>query len=80
MQHQFGAEIAGQHVLGEVVFGGAQAAGHQHHVGALPGQVQGRHDFVGAVRNAGNLLDTDAELAQLLAHKGRVGVDDLTVE
>ena len=79
VHHQLGAEVAGQDVLGEVVLGGAEAAGDEHHLRPLPGQVQGRHNLIGPVRYRRNLPHPQANFAQLLAHKGRIGIDDLPV-
>ncbi len=40
MQHQLAVEVGGQHGLGQVILGGAQAAGDQHDFAAAEGLAQ----------------------------------------
>ena len=47
---------------------------------SLAGLVEGSYYLVGAVAHARYLAHAQAEAAELLAHKGRIGIHDLPVE
>ena len=80
VEAQLGAEVVGQHPLGDVVLGGAQAAGHQYDVGLLQRPVQSAHNAHAGVADAEVFHHVDALLVQGGGHVGRVGVGHLADE
>jgi hypothetical protein len=64
----------GEALAGEVVFGGAEAAGEKDDVGAVDGDVDGGAEMVAIVADDGLERDGDAEVVEAGGEVERVGV------
>ncbi len=80
VEAQLAAEVVGQHLFGDIVLGGAQAAGHQHEVRLLQGAVEAGHDALPAVGNGKVLQNRDPLLTEGGGQVGGVGIDNLPDE
>ena len=80
VQYQGLAEGFADSLLGQVVIGGAQAAGGDDDVGPLPGDVQSVFQALGVVAHDGVPEDVDADGGQGLGDVPGVGVDDVAEE
>lgn len=80
MKNQLGVEKIGQYVLGNVIFGGAKAAGDQHYVSGFGGSHQAAHDALAGVGNGEMFNDFKAFVVQGVGHEGSVGVGNLANE
>ena len=64
----------GEALAGEVVFGGAEAAGEKDDVGAVDGGVDGGAEMLPVVTDDGLERDGDAEVVEAGGEEKRVGV------
>ena len=78
MEHQRFAEALRQHVLGEVVAGGAQAAGGDDNVRPGAGQLHGGAEPLGVVAHHRVVVDVDAQGGQALGEHLGVGVGNIS--
>src|SRR5262249_61889881 len=76
-EDQFHAGDLGQHLTGQVVLGGAEAAGGEHQVGPLRGDAEGGDVVVEVVGNGGVEADRDADLREPAAEPLRARVEVL---
>ena len=59
---------------------GPRPPSHNNDADPLAGLVEGGHQLVGAVAHARYLAHPQAQVAQVLAQEGRIGIHDLPVE
>ena len=78
--HQLLAKALGQHVLGQVVAGGSQAAGGDDDVGPALGHLHRRLQPLGIVPHHDVVVHVDAQGAQPLGEHLGVGVGDVAQE
>ena len=77
VEHQRPAEGFGQHLLGQVVAGGPQAAGGDDDVRPAPGQLHRRPEPLGVVPYHGVVIDIDAHGGQFPAQVPGIGIEDV---
>ena len=74
------AHDGGDGLAGEVVLGGAEAAGHDDDVGALEGDLDGAGEAVEVIADGGLVVEVDADGGQAGGEVRGVGVEDLAEE
>lgn len=77
VEHQLFAEALGQHVFGQIVAGGAQAAGGNENVRPAFGQLHRGTQPLGVVAHHRVVVDVDAQGRQALGEHLGVGVGDV---
>ena len=78
VEFEFGVEIVYEGFLRDVVFGGAEATGHQDDLRLDGCAVEALHDVVGIVAATNHFVGLNAEQTELLANPCAVRVDGLT--
>ena len=77
VHHQGQAKAVRQHLLGQIVAGGAEAAGGDDDVGAGLCHLHARPQALGIVAHDGVVLDIDADFGKPLGNVAGVGVGDV---
>jgi hypothetical protein len=80
VQRQFHPGGLGGDFLRQIVHGRAEAAVHDHRVGARSRQLEGGEQGIAVVAHGGFPVDGQADIFQLLRHVTEVGVGDLAAE
>ncbi len=75
--HEGQAEAIRQHLLGQIVAGGAEAAGGDDNVGAGFGDLHARPQALGVIAHDSVVLDVDADFGKPLGDVAGVGVGDV---
>lgn len=74
------SEIAPQHLLGDVVLGGAETTGGEHYLAALESAVDGTGDVGGIIAHGLHVVHFPSVGSNVTGYPARIGIGDLPYE